>query len=92
MQREVCTSRVSKIGLMFLATFKNKSRSVVSKRDLESAFGTCKAQTQPLGRAAILLYLPFFFLIIITQWWRQEFSDGGLTLPTRGAKIWFSGY
>ena len=62
MQKEVCTSRVSQIGLMFLATFKNKSRSVVSKRDLESAFGTCKAQTRPLGRAAMLLYLPFLFL------------------------------
>ena len=23
--------------------------------------------------------------------WRQEFSDGGLTLPTRGLKYWFWG-
>ena len=60
--------QVSKIEIMFLATSKNKSHSLVSKRDLESTFRTCKTQTRPLGRAAILLYLPFFFLIIVTTY------------------------
>ena len=36
MRSEVFTSRVSKIGMIFLATSENKSHSLVSKRDLES--------------------------------------------------------
>ena len=66
MQREAFTSRVSKIGMIFLATSENKSDSLVSKRDLESTFRTCKTQRRLLGKAAILLYLPLFFLIIVT--------------------------
>ena len=38
------TSRVSKIGMIFLATSENKSHSLVSKRDLQSTFRTCKTQ------------------------------------------------
>ena len=53
-RREVFTSRVSKTGMIFLAASENKSHSFVSKRDLEGSFRTCKAQTRPLGRAAIL--------------------------------------
>ena len=30
------------------------------KKDLESTFGTCKAQTRSFGRAAILFCLPSF--------------------------------
>ena len=62
------TSRVSKIGMIFLATSENKGHSLVSKRDLENTFRTCKTQTRPLGRAAILLHLPFFFLIIVSTY------------------------
>ena len=55
-----------KIGMIFLATSENNSHSLVAKRDLECTPRTCKTQTISLGRAAILLYLPFFFLIIVT--------------------------
>ena len=46
---------------------REQSHSLVSKRDLENTFRTCKTQTRPLGSASILLYLPFFFLIIVTS-------------------------
>ena len=59
------TSRVSKIGMISLATSENKSHSLVSKRDLESTSRSCKAQTRLLGRAAILLYILFFFVTIV---------------------------
>ena len=67
-KREVFTSRVSKIGIIFLATSENKSHSLVSKRDFESTSRTYKTQTRLLGRAAILLYLLIFFLIIVTTY------------------------
>jgi len=48
-----------------------------SKRDLESTIRSCKAQTRPLGRAAILFYLSsdffgycnyiFFFLLNLAE-------------------------
>ena len=61
MQREVFTSRVSKTGMIFLVASENKIRSLVSKRDIESTFRTCKAQTRRLGRVVILFYLPSVF-------------------------------
>jgi len=65
MQREVFTSWVSKTGKIFLAASENKSHSLVSKRDLESTFRNCKAQTRPLGRAAILFYLPSVYFRLL---------------------------
>ena len=57
-------SRVSKIGMIFLATSEKKSHSLLSKRDLESTFRTCKTQTRPLGRAAIyFIYYSFSLLL-----------------------------
>ena len=42
------TSRVSKIGMIFPATSGSKSHPLVSKRDLESTFRTCKTQHNSL--------------------------------------------
>ena len=53
-----------KSGMIFLAASENKSHSLVSKRDLENTFLTCKAQTRPLGRAAILFYLASIFRLM----------------------------
>ena len=62
MQREVFTSRVSKTGMIFLAASENKIHSLVSKRDLEITFRTCKAQTRTLGREQFYsICFPFFF-------------------------------
>ena len=66
--REVFTSRVSKIGMISLATSENKSHSLVSNRDLESTSRTCKTQTRLLGRAAIYSIYYSFFLIIVARY------------------------
>ena len=34
----------------------------------------------------------YFYQFYSDQGWRQEFSDGGMTLPIKGAKILFLGY
>ena len=36
------------------------------KKRFRRTFRACKTQTRPLARAAILLYVSFFFIVIVT--------------------------
>ena len=65
-QKEVCTSLLSEIGMLFLSVVGKQESPTRITKDLEYTFWTYKAETGPLGRAAnvfYMIYVTFSYLI-----------------------------